>query len=102
MHERRILYVTALVRAFTTSLIGVLMGLYLARQGVRSSDIGTVVSAGLLGATVAALVATLFGDRIGRRRLLLALAAFSTLGTLAFGFGTSLASLCLAAFFGML
>jgi MFS family permease len=102
MLERRILYLTALVRAFTTSLVGVLMGIYLARQGIPSSDVGTVVSAGLLGATVAALVATLFGDRIGRRRLLLVLAALSTLGTLAFGFGTNLASLCLAAFFGML
>jgi MFS family permease len=100
--ERRILYATAFLRALTTSLFGVLMGLYLARRGVSGGELGAVVSAGLLGATTAALVATVFGDRIGRRRLLIALAGLSTLGTLVFVLGTESIVLAVAAFFGML
>jgi hypothetical protein len=32
MSERRILYVTGFIRAVTTSLVGVLLGVYLAKQ----------------------------------------------------------------------
>jgi len=102
LRERRILYVTAFLRALTTSLFGVLMGLYLARRGVNGGELGAVVSAGLLGATTAAFVATMFGDRIGRRRLLIALAGLSALGTLVFVLGTGSVVLAVAAFFGML
>jgi MFS family permease len=102
LFERRILYVTALLRAFTTSLVGVSMGLFLAREGMSAAELGTVVSSGLFGASMAALVATLFGDRIGRRRLLVVLSGLSALGTLAFGLGSELPWFAGAAFLGML
>lgn len=100
--ERRIFYLTAFVRAVTTSLVAVLLGVYLARLGITGSTLGAVVSFGLLGAAVAALIATLLGDRFGRRRCLIAIASLSVLGTTAFALGSHPAALCAAAFIGML
>ena len=76
--DRRRLYAAAFLRAVATGLAGVLLGLYLARRGLDLAGVGQVIAAGLAGAGLAALVATLLGDRLGRRRLLLALAAIGS------------------------
>jgi MFS family permease len=100
--ERQALYVTAFVRAVSTSLVGVLLGVHLARLNVTGAAFGAVVSAGLLGAVLAAVVATLLGDEIGRRRFLLVLTSFSIVGTVAFAWSESPLALAAAAFVGML
>jgi MFS family permease len=102
MSERRILYVTAFIRALTTSLVGVLVGVYLAKQGLTGAALGAVISAGLLGAATAAVAATFLGDRVGRRRFLLGVTALSSVGTIAFALSSSPLTLAVAAFFGML
>lgn len=102
MSERRALYVTAFLRAVTTSLVGVLLGVYLARLQVTGAAFGGVISAGLVGAALAALVATFFGDVLGRRRFLLLLTSLSIAGTLAFACSHSPLALAAAAFVGML
>lgn len=102
MLERRILYLTAFARAVSTSLIGVLLGVYLARNGIAGAAFGAILSAGLLGAAAAAVAATFFGDRVGRRRFLFVLTTVSALGTIAFALSSSPAALCVAAFVGML
>jgi len=102
MTDRRILYVTAFVRAITTSLVGVLIGVYLARENVPGAALGRIVSAGLVGAALAAVFATFFGDRLGRRRVLIVLTLLSIAGTIAFAFSSAPAALSLAAFIGML
>jgi hypothetical protein len=61
MLDRRALYATSFVRAVTRSLVGVLLGVYLARLNVAGVGFGGVVSSGLAGAAVAAIVATLAG-----------------------------------------
>ncbi|MCK7493118.1 MAG: hypothetical protein MZW92_17785 [Comamonadaceae bacterium] len=83
------------MRALATGMAGVLIGLYLAQLGLSAAAIGVVISAGLAGATVSVLVATLWGDRLGRRRMLLGLALLGALG----GAAAALTSgpLCLAA-----
>jgi MFS family permease len=100
--DRRLLYVTAFLRAISTSVVGVTLGVYLARRGLDPEAIGVVVSAGLTGAVLAALCATLFGDRTGRRRFLLGLTAFAAVGTAGFAFAGTLTGLAAAAFVGML
>jgi MFS family permease len=80
----------------------VLIGVYLARQGITGAALGRIVSAGLVGAALAAAVATFLADRIGRRRFLTLLAALSVLGTIGFALSTSPLALSAAAFVGML
>jgi MFS family permease len=100
--ERRVLYATAFIRAVTTSLVGVLLGVYLARLGISGASLGVIVSMGLAGAALAAVIATVFADVLGRRRFLLLLTFFSVVGTLAFAWSDSVLALTAAAFVGML
>jgi MFS family permease len=100
--DRTLLYTTAFLRAVATSLVGVLLGVYLARRGISGAGFGTIVASGLIGAAIAAVIATFAADRIGRRRFLLALTALSIAGTVAFAFGSSPLALAAAAFVGML
>jgi MFS family permease len=102
MRERRALYATAFVRAVTTSLVGVLLGVYLARLNITGAAFGAIVSTGLVGAALAAVVATFLGDRLGRRRFLITLTLLSVAGTLAFAWSTTPLALSAAAFIGML
>ncbi|HTE66005.1 MAG TPA: MFS transporter [Candidatus Binatia bacterium] len=59
-----------LFRGFAFGLNAVVLGLYLAELRLEPSVIGLVLSAALAGTLALTLVIALFGDRIGRRRLL--------------------------------
>src|SRR5206468_11326475 len=86
--DRWILYATAFLRALATGMIGVLLGIYLAKVGLDPARIGFVIAAGLTGGAVATLIATLRGDRLGRRRLLVALALMGVVGAGVASFAT--------------
>jgi MFS family permease len=64
--DRRLVYATAFLRAMTTSTIGVTSGAYLATLGLTPTALGAVISCGLAGAALAALLATFTADRVGR------------------------------------
>jgi MFS family permease len=98
--DRRRIYAAAFLRAMATGLCGVLLGLHLAARGFSLQETGRVVSAGLFGAALAALLATLFGDRWGRRKLLVGLSLVGALGILAVAFAPAPLVLA-AAFLGM-
>ena len=102
MKDRTLLYTTAFLRAVATAQMGVLLGLYLARRGLELSAIGLVVAAGLAGAAAAALLATVAGDRCGRRRFLAVLTVFTAGGALAAAFLEHPTGLAVVAFLGML
>jgi MFS family permease len=101
LRNRTIIYCATFIRATAIGLAGVLMGLYLARLDLSVTMIGVVVSAGLAGSAVAALIATLAADRLGRRRFLLALAMASAVGGLAVAVASSIGTLIVFAFAGM-
>jgi MFS family permease len=98
---RRLLYVSAFVRAMATSTAGVTLGGYLARLDARGAELGFVVSAGLAGGALAAIAATVAADRIGRQRFLLATTVVGIAGTVAFALASSPLALACAAFVGM-
>jgi MFS family permease len=91
----------AFLRALTTSAIGVTLGAYLARLDLHGAALGAVLSCGLAGAALGAVIATFAGDRIGRRRFLVALAALGVAGTTAFALVSSPIALAATAFAGM-
>ena len=101
MSDRSILLTCAFLRAFATGLMGVLLGLYLARLHFNAAEIGVVIGVGLSGAALSSLIVTFLGDRLGRRRSLLVLAILATAGGLALLWSTHLLALCTAAFLGM-
>jgi MFS family permease len=97
-----LIYCAAFLRSLGIGLVGVLLGIYLYRSGFSSTAIGLVIAAGLAGAAVATTVVSLRGDRIGRRRMLVALAFLGTVGGLGLAFAPGLEALLPLAFVGML
>ena len=97
-----LLYVTAFLRALSTGLIGVLLGIYLAKLGFDATQIGYLIGAGLAGGACATLLVTLAGDRFGRKRALVWIAMFGAVGGLAAAVASTFSTILAAAFLGML
>ena len=102
LDDRRRLYGAAFLRALATGMAGVLLGLHLVRQGLSVGVLGAVLAAGLAGATLAVALATWWGDRIGRQRLLVVLTALSAAGGLVVAYAPDAWTVGAAAFVGML
>jgi MFS family permease len=102
MSDRRLLYVAAFLRAIASGTVGVLVGLHLAARGFDPEETGAVVSVGLAGAALAALLVTIRGDRLGRRRTLVAIAVLGALGGVGVALLRGRAAVFGAAFVGML
>jgi MFS family permease len=100
--DRVIIYAATFLRAVATGMVSVLVGLYLAQLRFSATLIGVVVTGGLLGGALAALLATVAADRLGRRRFLFGLALLSAAGGFVVALGSGAAVLAVAAFFGML
>ena len=99
--DRRIIYATATLRALATSMMGLLLGLYLGRLGYTPVELGVVLGTGLSGAALSALIVTFLGDRLGRRRSLVVLGLAAALGGGALAFTTDFLAVAALAFFGM-
>jgi MFS family permease len=92
----------AWLRSFGIGLLGVVLGVYLYREGFSSTAIGIVIAAGLAGAAAATAFVTLKADKLGRRRTLFALSLLTAVGATPLLFHSGLALLAPLAFFGML
>jgi MFS family permease len=102
MTDRAVLYSATFIRSLATGMIGVLVGIYLARLQFSPSEIGFAVSVGLAGAALAALVVTVAGDRLGRRRSLVFLSLLGAAGGVAAALASTPLAIGMAAFIGML
>jgi MFS family permease len=101
LHVRRLLYTSAFVRAMAVSTAGVTLGGFLGKLGAGGVALGVVVSAGLVGSAVAAIVATLIADRVGRQRFLVVTSLLGVVGMAAFALASSPIALAVTAFVGM-
>jgi MFS family permease len=102
MNDRQRIYVAAFLRALATGMAGVLLGLHLARAGFSVAAIGLTMSAGLAGAVAALFAVTWWGDRLGRKRCLLALSLLGAAGGVVIAFDGPLETVIAAAALGML
>ncbi len=100
MGDRQRLYLAAFVRAFAIGLIGVLLGVYLGEIGLDVRTIGLIVSVGLAGAAAGTLLVTFLADRLGHRRILLAVTLLSATGGVALAVSSHPLILGAAAFLG--
>ncbi|HET7499764.1 MAG TPA: MFS transporter [Kofleriaceae bacterium] len=98
---QRWLYVSGFVRAMATSTAGVTLAGFLGKLDAHGAELGLVVSAGLAGGALAAILATLLADRVGRRSFLLVTSALGVVGTVGFALASSPIALTVAAFVGM-
>lgn len=97
-----LIYAAAWLRSFGIGLLGVVLGVFLYREGFSSTAIGVVIAAGLAGAAAATALVTLRADRMGRRKTLVVLSLLTTVGVIPLIAHSNLALLVPMAFLGML
>ena len=68
----RIVVIARALRSYAFGLNSVALGLYLSESGLPATQIGLILSAALAGTLALTVVIAAWGDRIGRRRLLMA------------------------------
>jgi MFS family permease len=78
--DRFLLYAAGTLRAIAAATTGVSVGAYLKALGYGAATVGYVTSAGLSGAAIAMLLATIGADTVGRRRTLVLLSALGAVG----------------------
>ncbi len=98
--DGRLVIVARLLRMFGFGFSSVLVGVMLAEAGLSLVQVSLLLTVSLAGSVVEIIFATLFADRLGRRRTLVGFAVLMALGGLAFAFSHNLIVLLVAAFFG--
>ena len=99
--DRRLIFVSAGLRASAAALSGLILALHLAFLGLSPWLIGLAVSLGLAGCAVGTCLVTVAADHLGRRTTLVVLAALMTLGGVLFALATHPPILMMSAFLGM-
>ncbi len=102
LRDMTLICVAAWLRSFGIGFLGVVLGVFLYRQGFSSTAIGLVVAAGLAGAAAATALVTFKADRVGRRKTLFLLSLLTAVGVVPLIRHSGLALLVPVAFLGML
>jgi len=102
MSDRRIVYSAGFLRAVANGLIGVVGGIYIAQLGLDPAAMGVVLGAGIAGTAIGAGAVMFWGDRLGRRRWLVAIALAAAVGGAVIAAASQVVILAVAAFFGMM
>ncbi len=97
--DGRLVLLTASLRSFSVGFVSVMLGLYLAETGFDAVRIGAVLAAVLAGSTFFIMLASLFADRMGRKRFFIALTLLTILGGALFPLTESFLLLLLVAGF---
>lgn len=87
-------------RALGDGLVSTVLATYLLSLGMSGGQVGSIVTATLLGSAVLTLLVGLRGHGVARRRLLLAASVLMFATGLVFAFSTTFAVLLVAAFVG--
>ncbi|MDE3077644.1 MAG: MFS transporter, partial [Chloroflexota bacterium] len=66
-----LLFFTCGLRTFGFGFVSVMLGLYLALEGLSAPAIGGIFAAALAGGAVTTIAAASVADRFGRRRILM-------------------------------
>jgi MFS family permease len=97
-----LIYVAAWMRSFGIGMLGVVLGVFLYREGFSSTAIGLVIASGLAGSAAGTVFITFKADRLGRRRTLFLLSLLTAAGVLPLIFHFGLPAMIVVAFLGML
>ena len=89
-------------RSFAQSAVAVLIAIYLGLHGFSLVQVGAFLTVGAVGAALAAVVAGVLGDAVGRRRTLVTLSGLMALAGLLLVVSESFPVLLIAAFVGNL
>ena len=89
------------LRAAAVSLLGILIAIHLAQEGLSPAAIGLVIGCGIAGSAVATVVTGLWADRWGRRRTQLVVGIMTGAGYVAIAHAAGVLVLTIVAFLGL-
>lgn len=98
----QVICTAALLRATGVALTGVLLGVYLSREGFSIAQTGMVIAAGLASGAAATAFVGMYADRLGRRRILVALSLLATLGGAGLAIANHFSAILALAIVGMI
>jgi MFS family permease len=98
--DAAVLIETRALRAFGDGLVSTVLSAYLLSLGYTARDVGTVITATLVGSAALTLFVGLRGHQLGRRRLLIAVAVLMMATGAVFATVTSLWALVVMGFLG--
>lgn len=78
--DGRLILLTTSLRSFAVGMVSVLLGLYLAENGLGPVRVGAVLAAVLAGNSLFTTLASLFADHVGRKRSFIVLSLLTILG----------------------
>jgi len=90
------------LRAASVGFVGVVLAIHLGDAGLPIAATGLLIGIGLAGATLATILVTVYGDRLGRRRVLIGVAMLTAAGYAALAASTRFGVVAVFAFVGML
>src|SRR5712692_7617768 len=96
--DLRQMYTAALLSSFGIVLMGVVLWIYLAREGFPAFHIGLVVGSRLAGSAVGTLFTSLRADQLGRRKTLMMLSLLGAVGGVGLAMSSSFLGILLLAF----
>src|SRR5215510_995683 len=94
--------VAAFLRSMSTGVLGVVLAVYLSRNGLSATWIGAVIAAGLAGSAAATGWISYRVDALGKRRSLVLLAMLTAFGGVALALFRSPVALLVTSFLCML
>jgi MFS family permease len=100
--DLRLLLTTRALRSLAFGLVSVTLAVYLPDLGFGPTTMGLLFTASLVGSALTTLAVATFGDRVGRRRLLVASGVLLAGTGAVFAFTSDLRVLLLAAFVGII
>lgn len=100
--DKGLIYTAAFLRSISIGMVAILLAIYLMKVGFTKSQVGIVISVGLIGAAFGTLFVTFFGDTLGRRKVLIFYALLSAVGAIGVCVDTNFYSILAAVFFGMM
>ena len=89
------------LRAAAVSLVGILIAIHLASEGLTPAAIGLVIGCGIAGSAVATIVTGLWADQWGRRRTQVVIGVLSGAGYIAIAQVSAVLPLVAIAFVGL-
>ncbi|MBI5631239.1 MAG: MFS transporter [Elusimicrobia bacterium] len=98
--DRALIYAAATLRSAGVGFASAVLAIYLDKRGYTALSIGAIMAAGLGGGAVATGCVALLADRLGRRRVLTALAVLGLAGGLGLAWAPGVAAAAFA-FIGM-
>jgi MFS family permease len=100
--DGKLLLAASIARMFSFGFLSIILAIYLANAGYDELSTGIIFTATLVSSSFFTLFASMYGDRIGRKKILMLFAVLMSISGLIFAFTTDYYLLLLAALIGFI